>query len=530
MAIFLATYSTSPTIPLISNKSGGGSININAGNILKFTDGTVPSEVEGNPWPASGDTIYLDIENINATKLASYNRWAFSIENFDDMNFVYYLRPRGTTYVTNISNSFDNMCCPYGNVSIDIDPKKNLDSIDLSWIKAETLDLSTMTNIQNISLNNCRNLASIDDVNFETITNFSIVNDIGLKGYLTSKLSNMTNLTSLQIGGLGLTEIPDLSKLTNLSQLDIYYNNLSGALNLGALPTTLTGINANGNKYTNIIFPEYEEINGVRYGKPNSKLISLSISENDIQSFNCDCTNLASLILPANPLKDIHLLNIGNIYNLRLECCELQSIYINGLYMNKCSEIKKYFTTNYAESMYSFRIHNNHLTMDEQGLNVNIDIKLYVSPQFIGDNLSYDPTASNIISNVSDFDSATGIINSETKDPYFSILNRSIYNNVDFNNIDSYCEDYSDEFIKQKVLTHNFQNCFLNIYNAQNLLSNPNSTLSRALKIAGKYYKLKGIKTNNTNISKFFPNTPIIFTDSPSQIPSIFSINMIVNE
>lgn len=70
----------------------------------------------------------------------------------------------------------------------------------------------------------------------------------------------------------------------------------------------------------------------------------------------------------------------------------------------------------------------------------------------------------------------------------------------------------------------------LYIYNAQNLLNNPNSTLSKSLQLAGKYFKLKEIKTNNTNISKFFPNTPIIFSDSPTQNPSIFSIYMIINE
>lgn len=535
MSIFLATYSTSPTLPLVSNKSGGGSININAGKILTFTNDSVPSKVEGNPWPVSGDTIYLDIEGITADKLANYNRWAFGITGFDEMNFVYYLRPSGTTNVETISNKFnnttdgfDNIYCPYGTVSIDVN--SNIEKIDLSWINAENLDVSTMTKITTLTLNNCRNLTNIDGVNFGTITDFSIVNDVGLTGYLTKNLSSMTNISSLQIGGLGLTEIPDLSKLSNLSSLGIYYNNLSGALNLGALPESLIGINANGNKYTDIIFPNYKEVNGIRYGIPNDNLIVLWASENNINSFSCDCNNLTSLILAVNPLKNIHLKNIDKLYDFRLECCELQSIYIDGLYMNKCSEIKKYIMTNYSDRINDFRIHNNHLIMDEQGLNINEGKYIYLSPQFIGDNLSYDPTASNIISTVRTFNSATGIINSETKDPDFSILNSSIYHNVDFNNIDSYCEKYSDEFIKQKVLTYEFQNSFLNIYNAQNLLNNPNSTLSKALKIAGKYYKLKGIKTNNTNISKFFPNTPIIFTDSPSQIPSIFSINMIVNE
>ena len=512
----------------------GGNININAGNILKFTDEAVPSKVEGKPWPASGDTIYLDIEGISADNLANYNRWAFGIEYFDKMNFVYYLRPEGTTNVEIIFNSFDNMYCPYGNLSIDVDPNnENLNLIMILWIKAKTFDVSTMKNIKTLSLYNCSDLTSITVNDFKSITLLSIDNDVGLKENLEYYLSKMTNLTILNIGGLGLTEIPDLSNLINLTSLGIYYNNLSGTLDLRDFPKSLTTIIANGNKYTDIIFPDYEEINGIRYGKPNSNLKSISISENDINSFSCDCSNLTSLTLTSNPLKNIYLKNINNLKTLRLECCELQSIYIDGLYMNKCSEIKKYITTKNA--MNNFRIYNNYLNMDEQGLNTvevinNKNKYTFLSPQFIGDNLSYDPTASNTITNVSNFNSATGIINSKTKDPDFSILNSSAYHNVDFNNIDSYCETYPDEFIKQKVLTYKFQNSFLNIYNAQNLLNNPNSTLSRALKIAGEHYKLKGIKTNNTNISKFFPNTPIIFTDSPSQIPSIFSINMIVNE
>ena len=521
MSIFLATYSTSPgPITIISN-TGRGSIIINETNILRFTDENIPTQTFN-----IGDTIYLDIENINNAKLQIYNKWAFNINDFKKMNFIYYLRPTGITNITNLSNSFDLMFCPYNDIIIDVDINNTIKNISFSWTDSKQIDISLLKQITYISLTHNWYISNIIGLDTTTIKYFSIIDCPLLKQYVENYVNNMTNLTSLIIAMIGLNQIPNISNLINLESLGIYYNNLAGSLDLTKLPESLISISANGNNYTDIIFPEYVDINGIIYGKPNSNMTSISISENLIQSFYCDCSNLKSLVLPANPLEHLYLQNLSNIQTLRFECCKLRSININGIYMEKCSVIRQFFDniSNYS----SVRFHNNYLNMDEQ--NLNISGKLYLNPQFRGNQLLYDPFANSFPNNLSSIQTPTALIDENTKDPYLYMLNMAIYFNIDFNNIDEYCEDYNDEFIRQRILTFTYNNGTLHIYNAQNLLNNPNSTLSKSLQLAGKYFKLKEIKTNDTNINKFFPNTPIIFSDSPTQNPSIFSIYMIVND
>lgn len=490
--------------------------------------------------------------------MKEYNKWLYdnSKDILDTLTIVYYLEAGATTNVTTITNTFNyysinnNMYCPYGDVLIDTDPNNSkIKNIDLQWLNSTEIDVSTINEINSLNLNYCENMTSIrglvpdesnasktsneseesdesnESTKLEKVTSLSLVKDIGLKSFVNTYVSSMTGLTTLHIGNLGLGKLPVLSNLGSLKTLGIYYNKLSGELDLTKLPNKLETINANGNNYKKVKFPEYDADN--KYGKPYDWLTELSIAENKIETFYCDCNKLTTLTLPVNPLKHLYLLNIDNITSLSLQSCELRSININGLYMDKCSIIRDYF-----ESTNKFiLIHNNYLNMDEQGLNMTGTPKIYVSPQFVSNKrLSYDPSAFGKIDDAITFTASIGVISETTIDNKLIIVNRSMDFNVDFNNIDQYHEDYNDEFIRQHILRYTFDNTVLNIYNAQNLLNNPNSTLSKALKLAGDNYKLKGIKTNNPSMSNFFSSDLITLVDSPSQNPAVFSIKMVVNE
>ena len=531
MSNFLATFSDVTSITL-----NGGTINFNSDHILKFTESALPD----SSAITDKDTIYFDIRT--SDQLTLYNKWVFENELMKT-TFIFHV-PSSINSVTSITNGFtyninkkddeavnETLYCPYGNIGFDI--PTTVTSITMKWTTVSKITLPESNTIVTLNLDHSRNISSIDNIKTNLLAYLSLSGCVGLKDWVMKNdtISTYTKLTSLVIGNIGLGELPNLSKLKSLTTLDIYYNNLSGTLNLSNLPSSIKSLTANGNSYTKLIIPKYSNIEDYR---------AISVTENLIESVDCDCSYISLLNLSVNPLKSLHISNIEKIElkstegivnktinkSILLPCCQLNSIYIDGIYMDKCSVIRDYVT---SKEVGSFKIANNYLNMDKQGLNTS---DIYVSPQFISnDRLSYDPASKYISSNPVTFNGATCVMPENADDQRLVALDRSEYINIDFNNISTYCEGYIDEYIKQRILLHSFNNSDLNLYNIGNLIKDPNSTMSKALTLAGKHYtSLKYIRTNNPELARFFPNTRIILTNPPLQDPSIFSINLVAEE
>lgn len=534
MSDFLATFSDNTSITL----NGGGTINFNSAHILKFTGSTLPD----SPAITDEGKIYFDIRT--SDQLAVYNKWVFE-KNIMGLNFIFYI-PSGLSGIpTAITNGFkykvngevnendveETLYCPYGNIGLDI--PATVTSITMKWTTITGITLPVSNNIATLNLDHSRNITNIDNINTNSLANLSLSGCVGLKNWIMKNdtIVAYEKLSALNVGNIGLVELPNLSNLKNLESLNIYYNNLSGTLNLNSLPSSIKSLTANGNSYTKLIIPEYDNIEDYR---------TISVTENLIESADCDCSYISFLALSVNPLKSLHISNIGKIEivstegtenktinkSILLPCCQLNSIYIDGIYMDKCSVIRDYVT---SKEVGYFKIANNYLNMDKQGLNTN---DIYVSPQFISNNrLSYDPASKHISGNPVTFNGATCVMPENADDQKLVALDWSEYINIDFNNISTYCEGYIDEYIKQRILLYKYNNSDLNLYNIGNLIKDPNSTMSKALTLAGKHYtSLKYIRTNNPELARFFPNTRIILTDPPLQDPSIFSISLVVEK
>lgn len=514
MSNYLATFSDKTSIDL----NGGGTEEFDSDHIIKFTESTLPTP----PDFTDDDKIYFDIQS--STQLKSYNIWAFE-KKLTKPTFIFYISP-SITNVTSITNAFiykingedveGTLYCPYGNIGFDI--PTTVTSITMRWTTTREITLLPSNAIATLDLNHSRIISNIDNIDKDYLTYLSLSGCVGLKDWIMSDdtIATYVNLTSLTIGNIGLEELPDLTNLTNLITLGIYYNNLSGTLDLNSLPSSIKSLTANGNSYTSLIIPEYSTIEEYR---------TISVTENLIESVDCDCSYISTLDLSVNPLKSLRISHIENT-NISLQCCQLKSVYIDGTYMDKCSVIYDYVT---GKGVASFKIANNYLNMDSQGLNTET---IYVSPQFISDNrLSYDPDSKYISGNPITFKGATCVMPENADDQRLGALDNSEYTNIDFNNITTYCEGYIDEYIKQRILLFTFNNSDLNLYNIGNLIKDPNSTMSKALTLAGKHYtSLKYIRTNNPELARFFPNTRIILTNPPLQDPSVFSISMVVEE
>lgn len=446
----------------------------------------------------NGDVIYLDLGGIGDTELYKYNKWIYNTGKSGYLTVVYYLANGTATSVTSLSNRFIykigehlNLYSPYNDIEIDTDTTLSIPEINIGYIEAGSIDVITIQSITDIAVSNCEKLSSIDNLN---------------KG----------SVESLDLSNCGLTKIPDLSELSDLNNLDISYNNIAGILNLSSFNTNLTYLNVSGNKFTNV------------EGVPGENLSTISLSGNSLQSLNINCAHIRSLNVSMNPLVSVYLNSITDGCVINIASCTLNSIYIDNIYMNNCSVIKEYF----AQKLPNTKINlcNNYLDIKEQGLNTE---NILVSPQFIGNRLFYDPSASTTIEDISSIDSSICIINNDTKDPKLSVIDASLSHNIIFDKIDSYYNDYDDEYIRQTISKCPYNNGILNIFNAQSLLDNPNTALARALKIGGKYFRLKEIRTNTPAISRYFPNTRIVFTPSPLQEPStfsIFSINLVTDD
>lgn len=534
MSDFLATFSNGGA-PITITLNGGGTKNFDSDHIIRFTESTLPD----SPAITDEGKIYFDIRT--SGQLTVYNKWVFE-KNIMGSNFIFYI-PSGVSGIpTAITNEFKynvneqdvegkTLYCPYGNIGFDI--PTTVTSITMNWTTVSKITLPASNAIATLNLDHSRNITNIANINTNSLVNLSLSGCVGLKDWVMDEdtIATYAKLSALNVGNIGLVELPNLSNLENLESLNIYYNNLSGTLNLNSLPSSIKSLTANGNSYTKLIIPEYDNIEDYR---------TISVTENLIESADCDCSYISFLALSVNPLRSLHISNIEKIElkstegivnktinkSILLPCCQLNSIYIDGIYMDKCSVIRDYVS---SKEVGYFKIANNYLIMDKQGLNTS---DIYVSPQFISnDRLSYDPTSKYISGNPVTFNGATCVMPENADDQRLVALDWSEYINIDFNNISTYCEGYIDEYIKQRILLYKYNNSDLNLYNIGNLIKDPNSTMSKALTLAGKHYtSLKYIRTNNPELARFFPNTRIILTNPPLQDPSIFSINLVAEE
>lgn len=452
-------------------------------------------------------------------QLYKYNKWIYETECSDILTIVYYLAPDESTEANSITNRFEDeneqrMYCPYNEVKIDINPDATtLASIDIEYIKAANIDVSLMIHLNDVSILNCENLSNIDGLNDSMIT-FLDLSNTNLGSFIELHLPDMIYVNNIYIENCGLTEIPSLENIDTLYTIDVSYNNISGSINLSNFKDDLISLDVRGNKLINI------------EGDPSLNLENIYLSGNLLQNLNMNCDHVIRLDASMNPLVSVNLHGVEDGCEINLTSCELKSITINGKYMDNCKIIKEYFEQELSDTRIS--LYNNHLDIKDQGLNTE---KILVSPQFIGNRLFYDPDASNSFGDITAIDSSIARINNNTKDPDFLVICKSLSYNILFDGIKSYHDDLDDAYIRQKVLNYPLNNGILNIYDAQNLLNNPNSALSRALKIIGDNFKVKEIRTNNPSISKYFPNTTrIVLIPSPLQNPSVFSIKLVTDD
>ena len=459
---------------------------------------------------------------IGDAELNKYNKWIYNTGDSGSLTIVYYLANGTATSVNSLSNSFIykigehlKLYSPYNDIEIDTNTNLIIPELNIGYIEAESIDVITIQSITDIAVSNCENLSSIDNLNKGSVESLDLSNT-KLGKFIENNIHYMTAVSYMRVSNCGLTKIPDLSNLSDLNTLDISYNNIVGILDLSSFNTNLAKLNVSGNKFTNI------------EGAPGKNLSIVYLSGNLLQNLNINCAHISSLNASMNPLVSIYLNNITDGSVINISSCKLNSIYIDNVYMNNCSVIKEYF----AQKLPNTKINlcNNYLDIKEQGLNTK---NILVSPQFIGNRLFYDPSASKTVASTEVIDSSICIINNDTKDPKLSVIDASLSHNIIFDKIDSYYDDYDDEYIRQTISSNPYNNGILNIFNAQSLLDNPDTALARALKFGGKYFRLKEIRTNTPVIYKYFPNTPIVFTPSPLQDPStfsIFSINLVTDD
>ena len=545
MVNYLATFSSDkPTSITLNN--GGGTVNIDT--VLDFSGGNTPSIDDIST--TEGSVIYLDISASIAADIINYisvyNNWSYSIAKYTNLSFVFYIKPdtgstTDTISIDNICKAFEytyNAYCPYNDISFDIPNafKEKITSITFWYINNSTFDVSGFSNLTTLILRNCFNLETILGINnisentneLENIiklTTLDLSSCPKLKGYIMDNIPLITTLTKLVLNCCDLDELPlDKMKNDKITYMSARYNNFGGTLDFLNFPTTIEHLNLEGNNYTDINFIKTTPHDKIAYGCLVGNLSYLGIDNNQIKSLYVDFESSdikRTININSNNLENLMLYNIKN-NNIYSQFCKLNHVYIDGKYFDKCSEIKKYINVDGYNG--KFYIFNNYLHMDEQDLNEN---DILVNPQFYGDKISYDPYTIIYTTENDKVILPTSVLYDGITDPNFYIIQRSRDVNIDFNNIFNYCEGYDDEYIRQQILFYNYKDCVLNIYNAQNLLNNPESTLYKAFTFAKGYFKLKGIRTNTPSIGNFFPGVPIIFTNDPSEIPSIFSINLI---
>ncbi len=125
-----------------------------------------------------------------------------------------------------------------------------------------------------------------------------------------SPLSNLTNLTYLNLDDNSISDISALSNLTNLTELYLWYNNISDISVLSNL-TNLTRLNLDGHRISDI---------SVLSNLTN--LTELSLGQNGISDISVlsNLTNLTELGLWYNNISDISVLsNLTNLTVLRLQ-------------------------------------------------------------------------------------------------------------------------------------------------------------------------------------------------------------------
>lgn len=540
MVNYLATFSEDKPESITLN--GGGVISID--KILDFSGGKTPSIEDISTTEES--VIYLDISASIAADIinyvSAYNNWCYKVAKYTNLSFIFYSNPSVTEIdvgfnINNTCKPFDKgseIYTPYNNITFDISDavKNKILNITFFYINNSTIDLSGFNSLSTLILRNCFELENIFGVNDSMsnnlipLTTLDLSGDIKLKSFIMKDIPIIDTLTSITLNHCDLDELPPIYDF-DLNFLSARFNNFTGVLDLSKFSTNITHLNMEGNDYTDVKFRNIIEHDGINYGYLDEKLSFLGVDNNKIKSIRIDLDsndtgNKATIYVKSDYLNDLMLYNVDNsiIYS---QFSKLNRVYIDGKYFDKCSEISKYLNSrNYKGKLL---IYNNYLDMDEQGLNGN---GIYVNPQLNGNKILYDPSAINYMTspNIS-LQPSTSVLYEDINDSTFAIIQQSCNYNIDFNNIFNYSEGYDDEYIRQKILWYNYKNVTFNIYNAQNLLNNPESTLYKAFTFAKDYFKLKGIRTNTRSISNFFPGVPIIFTNDPSENPSIFNINLI---
>lgn len=547
MVNYLATFSSGTPTSITLNNGGGTTspTTVTINKVLNFTNESKPSIDDIST--TEGSVIYLDISSSIAADIINYisvyNNWSYSIAKYTNLSFVFYANPSVTEIdaefnINNTCKPFDKgseIYTPYNNISFDIpsDFKNKITSIAFYYINNSTFDVSGFNNLSTLILRNCFELENIFGVNDSMsnnlipLTTLDLSGDAKLTRFIMEDIPIISTLTKITLNHCDLNELPSIYDF-DLNYLSARFNNFTGVLDLSKFSTNITHLNMGGNDYTDVKFRNIIEHDGINYGYLDENLSFLIVENNKIKSIRIDLDpnntgNKASIYVKSDYLNDLMLYNIDNsiIYS---QFSKLNRVYIDGKYFDKCSEISKYLNSRNYKGQ--FLIYNNYLDMDEQGLNGN---GIYVNPQLNGNKILYDlstiyyMTSPNIT-----LQPSTSVLYEDINDSTFAVIQRSYNYNIDFNNIFNYCKGYDDEYIRQQILIYNYKGCILNIYNAQNLLNNPESTLYKAFTFAKGYFKLNGIRTNTPSISNFFPGVPIIFTNDPSEIPSIFNINLII--
>lgn len=163
---------------------------------------------------------------------------------------------------------------------------KDLLTLNLQNIKIDEdipVEVSNWSQIQQLTFNgpftgglsNIGSLTSLRSLSLSS-TNFNRITDLDYNNKsVPTSFSNLTNLTSLVLGNMGLKNIAVIGNLTTLTFLRLGWNNITGSLPDTFLNlTNLNSLYLGGNKITNI-----DNISN------SLKIRNLDCSQNEIQTF-----------------------------------------------------------------------------------------------------------------------------------------------------------------------------------------------------------------------------------------------------